>query len=132
MWARTQSLKAHATQVDPTAAFWFGLSDDELAEIYPWEDWILARSLVGDIPSHDDVEHDLFQGIDVAVEVELVSVQYRVVVAKKDERVDGPDDADIVVTVPVAVAADDGFDATVEFMRGRLKATGHTGGSSIC
>jgi hypothetical protein len=56
-----------------------------------------------------------------------VSVQYRVVVAKKDELVDGPDDAAIVVTVPVAVAADDGFDATVEFMRGRLKATGHSG-----
>ena len=56
-----------------------------------------------------------------------MSVQYRVVVAKKDERVDGPDDADIVVTVPVAVAGDDDFDATVEFMRGRLKATGHTG-----
>jgi len=56
-----------------------------------------------------------------------VSVQYRVVVAKKDERVDGPDDADIVVTVPIAVAADDDFDATVEFMRGRLKAAGHTG-----
>lgn len=69
MWARTQSLKAHATQVDPTAAFWFGLSDDELAEIYPWEDWILARSLVGDIPTHDDVEHDLFQGIDATAEV---------------------------------------------------------------
>lgn len=69
MWARTQSLKAHATQVDPTAAFWFGLSDQELTEIYPWEDWILARSLVGDIPSHDDVEHDLFQDIDVAAVV---------------------------------------------------------------
>jgi hypothetical protein len=56
-----------------------------------------------------------------------VSVQYRVVVAKKDERVEGPDDADIVLSVPVAVAAADDFDATVEFMRGRLKATGHTG-----
>jgi len=56
-----------------------------------------------------------------------VSVQYRVVVAKKDERVDGPDDAAIVVTVPVAVAVADDFDATVEFMRGRLKAAGHTG-----
>ena len=55
-----------------------------------------------------------------------MSVQYRVVVAKKDERVDVPDDSDIVVTVPVAVAGDDDFDATVEFMRGRLKATGHT------
>jgi mycothiol S-conjugate amidase len=69
MWARTQSLLAHATQVDPTAPFWFGLSDAELAAIYPWEDWILARSLVGDIPSHDDVEHDLLQGIDANAEV---------------------------------------------------------------
>jgi hypothetical protein len=56
-----------------------------------------------------------------------VSVQYRVVVAKKDERVEGPDDAEIVVTVPIAVAAESDFDATVEFMRGRLKATGHSG-----
>lgn len=68
MWARTESLKAHATQVDPTAAFWFGLSDPELIEIYPWEDWILARSLVGDIPEHGDPEHDLFEGIEVNVE----------------------------------------------------------------
>ena len=56
-----------------------------------------------------------------------MSVQYRVVVAKKDERVEGPDDAEIVVSVPVAVAAAADFDATVEFMRGRLKATGHSG-----
>jgi hypothetical protein len=56
-----------------------------------------------------------------------MSVQYRLVVAKKDERVDGPDDADIIVTAPLdAVTAAD-FDATVEFMRGRLKASGHTG-----
>ncbi len=56
-----------------------------------------------------------------------MTVQYRVVVAKKDERVDGPDDADVVVTVPLAVASGDEFEATVEFMRGRLKAAGHTG-----
>jgi len=56
-----------------------------------------------------------------------VSVQYRVVVAKKDERVDGPDDAEVVFSVPIAVAAEDDFDATVEFMRGRVKATGHSG-----
>lgn len=56
-----------------------------------------------------------------------MSAQYRVVVGKKDERVDGPDDAEIVFSVPVAVAADPGFDATVEFMRGRVKATGHSG-----
>jgi len=56
-----------------------------------------------------------------------VSTQYRVVVGKKDERFDGPDDADVVITVPVDVAGADDFDATVEFMRGRLKAVGHTG-----
>ena len=56
-----------------------------------------------------------------------MSVQYRLVVAKKDERTEGPDDAAIVVSVPVAIATADGFDATVEFMRGKLKATGHTG-----
>jgi mycothiol S-conjugate amidase len=74
MWARTQSLLAHATQVDPTAAFWFGLSDEQLAEAYPWEDWILARSLVGDIPSQDDgdeMESDLFAGIDAPTVAEV-------------------------------------------------------------
>lgn len=66
VWARTGALRAHATQVDPTAGFWFGLDDDELAVAYPWEDWILARSLVGSIPEGDD-ERDLFA--DVGVEV---------------------------------------------------------------
>ncbi|MFK7917650.1 MAG: hypothetical protein AB8G14_06205 [Ilumatobacter sp.] len=56
-----------------------------------------------------------------------MSVQYRVVVAKKDERVAGPDDADVVITVPVVDAAADGFDPTVAFMRGKLKAAGNTG-----
>jgi hypothetical protein len=56
-----------------------------------------------------------------------VSVQYRVVVAKKDERVAGPDDADVVFTVPLVDAAADDFDPTVAFMRGVLKASGHTG-----
>ena len=56
-----------------------------------------------------------------------MTVQYRLVVAKKDERVDGPDDADVVIAAPVALVAAGDFDATVEYMRGRLKATGHTG-----
>ena len=56
-----------------------------------------------------------------------MSVQYRVIVAKKDERVEGPDDADDVVSVPLVDAAADGFDPTVAFMRGALKASGHTG-----
>jgi mycothiol S-conjugate amidase len=55
-------LRAHATQVDPTEAWWFGLDDHELAEVYPYEDWILARSLVG-MPADGEVEVDLFAGI---------------------------------------------------------------------
>ncbi len=57
----------------------------------------------------------------------MSAVQYRLIVAKKDERVDGPDDADLVVTAPIETVTADGFDATVEFMRGKLKASGHTG-----
>jgi hypothetical protein len=48
-------------------------------------------------------------------------------VSKGDERVSGPDDAAVVVTVPIAVVTGEGFDPTAEYMRGRLKATGHTG-----
>ncbi len=56
-----------------------------------------------------------------------MSVQYRVIVAKKDERVEGPDDADAVVTVALADAAADDFDPTVAYMRGQLKVAGRTG-----
>ena len=37
------------------------------------------------------------------------------------------DDADIVITAPVEIARAPGFDATVEFMRGKVKAAGHSG-----
>ena len=50
LWARSGALRAHATQVDPNGPFWFGLTDEELADVYPWEEWVLARSLVGPIP----------------------------------------------------------------------------------
>ncbi len=53
-----------------------------------------------------------------------VSVQYRVVFAKKDEAVEGPGDAAVVITV---AAADVALDPTVAFMRGKLKSTGPTG-----
>jgi hypothetical protein len=51
-------------------------------------------------------------------------MQVRVVFGKKDEAVDGPDDAEVVVTVP---AADAELDPAVAFMRGSLKSTGSTG-----
>jgi mycothiol S-conjugate amidase len=60
--ARTQALLAHATQVDPTASWWFGLTDEELVDIYPYEDWELARSTVGG-PPDGELETDLFAGI---------------------------------------------------------------------
>lgn len=62
MWARTDSLRAHATQVDPDEAWWFGLDDTELADIHPWEDWVLAASRVG-FPVLGEIETDLFAGI---------------------------------------------------------------------
>jgi mycothiol S-conjugate amidase len=65
-WARSQALRAHATQVDPAEGFWFALNDLELAQIYPYEDWILARSLVGPIPQ-DGAERDLFDGVRASV-----------------------------------------------------------------
>jgi hypothetical protein len=52
------------------------------------------------------------------------SVQYHVIIAKKEEIVVGDDGADIVVTIP---KADCGLDPAVAYMQGRLKATGHTG-----
>ncbi|MEO7397630.1 MAG: hypothetical protein ABIW84_03615 [Ilumatobacteraceae bacterium] len=50
-------------------------------------------------------------------------VQYRVLFAKKDEVVEGPDDADIVISV---AATDAALDPAVGYMRGKLKATGST------
>lgn len=52
------------------------------------------------------------------------TVQYRVMRAKKDEAVEGPDGADVVISVALADAA---LDPTVAFMLGKLKAVGHTG-----
>ena len=53
-----------------------------------------------------------------------VTVQYRVAFGKKDEVVEGPDDAALVITI---AAADAGLDPAIAFMRGKLKATGPTG-----
>ena len=53
-----------------------------------------------------------------------MTLQVRVAVDKKKELVDGPDDADVIVTVS---ASDAGLDPTVAYMQGRLKAMGHTG-----
>ena len=53
-----------------------------------------------------------------------MSIQYRVTFGKKDEAVDGPDDADVVVRIDAKSAE---LDPTVAYMTGKLKAEGHTG-----
>lgn len=56
---RREALLAHRTQVDPNSRFWFGLPPEVMKEIHPFEDYILARSLVeSEIP-----EDDLFAGV---------------------------------------------------------------------
>jgi hypothetical protein len=52
------------------------------------------------------------------------TIQYHIVLGKKEEIVVGPADADVVVTI---AQADCGLDPNVAYMQGRLKAAGHTG-----
>jgi hypothetical protein len=54
----------------------------------------------------------------------VTTIQFRVVLGKKDELVDGPDDADVVATIALADAT---LDPSVAFMLGKLKSTGPTG-----
>jgi len=62
LWARSGALRAHATQVDPNETWWFGLDDEELAQVYPWEEWVLAVSAVGGAVDNA-MEDDLFRGV---------------------------------------------------------------------
>jgi mycothiol S-conjugate amidase len=56
---REQALLAHATQIDPTSKFWFGLPPEVSQTVYPYDEYVLARTTVPtDIP-----EDDLFAGI---------------------------------------------------------------------
>jgi mycothiol S-conjugate amidase len=56
---RVEALLAHATQVDPNSPFWFGLPRDVSRQIHPFDDYVLAESLVpSELP-----EDDLFAGL---------------------------------------------------------------------
>ena len=56
---RHKALLAHATQIDPNGR-WFAVPDEVVAEVYPYEDFTLARSRVGvAIP-----EGSLFDGLE--------------------------------------------------------------------
>jgi mycothiol S-conjugate amidase len=67
--ARSAALRAHATQIDPNEPWWFGLTDEELAEVYPYEDWVLATTAIDgfDLSMFGEgrYEEDLFAGISV-------------------------------------------------------------------
>jgi mycothiol S-conjugate amidase len=65
---RREALLAHATQVDPTSRFWFGLPPEVMETIQPHDDYRLA--LTGDPdgtlrepPAGGAVETDLFAGL---------------------------------------------------------------------
>jgi mycothiol S-conjugate amidase len=55
---RREALLAHATQVDPTSRFWFGLPPEIADTVYPFDDYILAA---GTRP--EGMEDDLFTGL---------------------------------------------------------------------
>jgi mycothiol S-conjugate amidase len=56
---RGQALLAHRTQIDPASPFWFGLPPEEARLVHPYDEYVLARSLVDtDLP-----EDDVFAGI---------------------------------------------------------------------
>jgi mycothiol S-conjugate amidase len=56
---RIDALLAHETQVDPTSPFWFGLPREEQSTIHPYDEYVLARSLV----ESGTPETDLFAGV---------------------------------------------------------------------
>ncbi len=72
---RVNALLAHATQIDPTSPWWFGLPHEVAKTVHPYDDYVLARSLVGGQPGEDQrtaeppgtppsiFEDDLFAGL---------------------------------------------------------------------
>jgi mycothiol S-conjugate amidase len=68
--ARRAALIAHRTQIDPES-HWMRVSDDLLRETFPWEEYVLARSLIPGLepPTPDAPEHDLFAGLRVPTDV---------------------------------------------------------------
>lgn len=59
---RREALLAHRTQVDPEG-FWMRLPDDVVREVFPWEEFVLAKSLVDNGVPEGEPEDDLFAGL---------------------------------------------------------------------
>lgn len=59
---RRAALLAHRTQVTPDG-FWMKLSDEVLREVWPWEEYVLVKSLVDTGVTKGERETDLFAGL---------------------------------------------------------------------
>ena len=59
---RRAALLAHRTQVDPEG-FWMRLPDDAVRRVFPWDEYLLARSMVDTGVAEGDTEDDLFAGV---------------------------------------------------------------------
>jgi mycothiol S-conjugate amidase len=59
---RRAALLAHRTQVDP-GGFWMRLPEEVVREVFPWEEYLLARSLVDASVPEGGFEDDLFSGL---------------------------------------------------------------------
>ncbi|HEV7536529.1 MAG TPA: hypothetical protein VGP90_12895, partial [Acidimicrobiia bacterium] len=55
------------TQVDPEG-FWMRLPEEIVREVFPWEEYLLARSLVDATVPDGGYESDLFSGLRTSAE----------------------------------------------------------------
>jgi mycothiol S-conjugate amidase len=60
---RRVALLAHATQVDPTSKFWFGLPPEVLKTVHPVDEYFLAFTQGIPAPAEGTTESDLFEGV---------------------------------------------------------------------
>lgn len=65
---RRAALLAHRTQIDPES-HWMRVPDDLLRETFPWEEYVLAQSLVETGVPEGESEDDLFAGLRTSVAV---------------------------------------------------------------
>ena len=60
---RRAALLAHATQIDPTSPFWFGLPAEVARTVHPYDEYVLARDRTSTGPAGAAAEDDLFAGL---------------------------------------------------------------------
>jgi mycothiol S-conjugate amidase len=59
---RRAALLAHRTQIDPES-HWMRVPDDLMREAFPWDEYVLARTLVATGVPEGEAETDLFAGL---------------------------------------------------------------------